>query len=193
VLLAPRVCTAAATVYTFSAAPSSLNRDNGTFTYDDAFDGPSATFVNFQHDDAGAYPDHTGDALGSIFGVGAGPAVVSFSEAVQLVELFVYNFSGDFDARPGDAKLFGVTARLAGADVFTYNRADASDPGSGVSDAYLRVAPDAPVLVDSLSFTNFDQDALDDLTVIVPEPGGFVLLAAGTVGGLFNRRRRVGT
>jgi hypothetical protein len=82
--------------------------------------------------------------------------------------------------------------------VFTYDRAAETAPGSGVAGGYFLVAPTQPVLIDSISLSNFETDLLDDLKVnVVPEPAGVaafvaVLAAAGWIAGSGGRRRRGG-
>jgi hypothetical protein len=183
---------AATVVYDFSSAPDTTNMLDGSFTYNTP-DGPSVTFDGLQYDDSGAFPDHTSGGVGVVFGADPGPATITFSPPVDLVEFYVNNFNGDFDSRPDDSKLFSITASLGGTDVFTYDRAAESTPPNGVTADYLLIAPAQPVTIDSISLANFDQDALDDLKInVVPEPAGALLcfggLAAGLIGG--GRKRR---
>jgi hypothetical protein len=177
-LMAPRAAHAATVLYDFSSPPNTT-LFNGSFTYDTP-GGPSVTFEGLQYDDSGSFADHTNGTVGAVFGTGPGPAVISFSSPVDLVEFYVNNFSGDFDSRPDESKLFSITASLGGSIVFTYDRAAQSTAPDGVSDNYLLIAPGQPVSIDSISLSNFDQDVLDDLKVnVVPEPGGALVTLAG--------------
>jgi hypothetical protein len=190
--IAPGIARAAAVVYDFSSPPDTT-LFNGSFSYGTSGDALSATFAGLQFDDSGSFPDHTNGNAGAAFGVGPGPAVISFSAPVDLVELYVNNFSGDFDARPDESKLFSITASLGGTNVFIYDRAAASAAPDGVSDNYLLIAPAQPVRIDSISFANFDQDVLDDLKVqVVPEPASVGVAAAAGIclGGLSGRTGR---
>jgi hypothetical protein len=189
-LLAPGAVQAATVLYDFTSPPDTVNLLAGSFTYH----GPgdlSATFEGLQHDDSGAFPDHTNGSVGAVFGAGPGPAIISFSSPVDLVELYVNNFAGDFDSRPEESKLFSVTAFLGNVSVFTYDRAALSAVASGVSENYLLIAPAQPITIDSISLSNFDSDALDDLKVnVVPEPAGAAVTLAGALAVVGGRRRR---
>jgi hypothetical protein len=189
--IGPDAARAATVVYDFSSSPDSMNLLSGAFTYDKP--GTSATFEGLQYDDSGSFPDHTSGGVGAVFGTGPGPATITFSPPVDLVELYVNNFGGDFDARPDDSKLFSITASLGGTNVFTYDRAAQSTPPDGVSDSYLLIAPANPITVDSISLANFDQDTLDDLKVnVVPEPATALVSLSGlaVLTGLGRKRRR---
>ena len=176
---------AATILYDFTSPPDDLNRYS-------APGGLVATFEGLQQDGSSIFPDHTNGTAGSIFGAGDGPSFITFSAPVDLVELFVNNSTGDVDNRPVEFKLFGVTASLGGTPVFSYDRAAESAPGAGFAPDFLRIAPASPVTIDTISFSNFNSDTLDDLKVnFVPEPAqalaglaGVLALAAG------GRRRR---
>jgi hypothetical protein len=180
--IAPAGTRAATVLYDFSAPPDSPGLSGSPFSYN-APAAPPATFAGLQYDDSGIFPDHTNGVAGALFGAGPGPAVITFASPVELVELFVNNVTGsEFDDRPGDFKLFTVSAFLGSTPVYTYDRAAESAPGSGVAFDFLRIAPATPVMIDSISLSNFDQDTLDDLKVnVVPEPAGVLAWGAGAL------------
>jgi len=191
-LIAPRAAHAAIVLYDFSSPPDTTDQ-SGAFTYNTPA-GQSVTFDGMAYDGDGGFVDHTNGFVGLVFGVG--PVTITFSPPVEFVETYIDNSSGDFDSRPVNSKLFSFTAKLGGASVFTYDRAAETAPGSGVAGGYFLVAPTHPVLIDSISLSNFETDLLDDLKVnLVPEPSSAMMLlaaaAAGVMGGRQGRRRKV--
>jgi hypothetical protein len=180
---------------------------DGSFEYHRS-GGPTATFTGFNYTPDPDFIDfdHTPSTSGTgglVYGVAeSGPSVVSFSTAVQLVEMFVWNFNSDFDNRtsdPQDYFLFKVEASYLGIPVFTYDRAAESEPGDGVVYGYIPVSPTTPVIVDAISFHNFyggfetASDAVDDLTIefisLVPEPVTVTLMV--TLVAMMLRRGRI--
>jgi hypothetical protein len=190
--IAPAGLRAATVLYDFTSPPNDQNLTTGVFAYN-LPNAPAATFEGLQYDDTGIFPDHTTGAGGAVFGAGQGvTGLITFSAPVDLVELFVNNAAGsDFDGRPGEFQLFNVTAFLGATQVFSYDRAAESAPGTGVASDFLRIAPATPVTIDSISLSNFDQDTLDDLKVnVVPEPAAPLACAAGALAVALARGRR---
>jgi hypothetical protein len=185
---APGIARAATVLYDFSSPPDTSDPISGAFTYSTP-GGPSVTFEGMQYDGDGGFIDHTNNFVGVVFGVG--PVTITFSPPVEFVETYISNSSGDFDQRPVNSKLFSLSAKLGDASVFTYDRAAETAPGSGVAEGYFLVAPTNPVMIDSISLSNFETDLLDDLKVnLVPEPSSAVMLLGAAVAGVMGGRRR---
>src|SRR5690349_14593379 len=74
-------------ILSFSAAPDSLNALTGSFVYTTP-GGPSATFEGFEYVNGAGFTDgdHTGNDMGLVYGSGSGPATITFSSPVQLVD-----------------------------------------------------------------------------------------------------------
>lgn len=133
--------------------------------------GLTATFSNFNHYDGD--PDHTpvsgDDKL--LYGAGAA-ASVSFSGPVQVPSLWVS--TGPFGSTSAT-----IVGSLQGLPVFTFTN-------GATPDTFHEVTVGAGQWIDRLTFNNFADSELDDVSV-VPEPG--VLAMALTCLLTVSRRR----
>jgi hypothetical protein len=137
--------------------------------------GVTALFSGFSRSNS-ADVDHTPANSDNklIYGTNTTAALITFNLPVQVPSLWVS--TGPFGST-GDQ----VVGTLGGVQQFSFTN-------SGPANQWREITAGAGLSVDKLTFSNYQDSEVDDLTV-VPEPGGaFVLLAVGSFATL--RRRR---
>jgi hypothetical protein len=140
--------------------------------------GVTASFAGFFSSEL--FDDHTASNSDNklVYGTGSS-AQIDFNSAVLVPTVWV---STSFAALASQT----VVGSLGGVTKFTYVLKAA--------DKFENVTLGAGVPIDRLSFSNYADSVVDDLTVTVPEPGG-AAVAAAVVGLVLGSRRtrRAGT
>ena len=167
---------ARATVITFAEQPAGdAAMSPATYTSAQGLPaGVTATFAGFRR--SSVEHDHTPDNR-VVYGTNNNPATITFNVPVEVPSLWVN--TGTFGTADD-----GISGSLGGTVQFSaFNK---------TALAWAEVTDGKGKLIDKLTFTNFQDSLLDDVTVVAPEPTATAIVAVAVPVGqlLIGRSRR---